>query len=343
MMSIKDRRSRRSAVWKRMPHQLKGLLRKKEELKQSISSPSLLSSSSFDATSSSLVPSKVAFAKTKQPPLIHRLFPSTKNRHKAVLQIKKQQWDQTETEFDIYEPEGSICQQLMSFLSPSFEIAAEAVKQEGWPQCLTTEKLDEMSRIYMATLHKIRLLGHFSLEQQLSIHRLLSDLQYPTDNLQSIHQQSLHKKSLLARVPHQHPHLFQREFSSLLSGKAMIDSVLLPNRKPRRTRYIFMLLSTPVSHIKDGIHPITETLGKLRKPFAETSNVIIADELEDQHHASFVPAEYLLDPVTLHSNFYNKQPSPLYHRLETKLSCTTITQYLSSAEQNMAKLGIQTN
>ncbi|KAI8331459.1 hypothetical protein BD560DRAFT_494129 [Blakeslea trispora] len=335
-MSIKDRRSHRSAVWKHVPRQIKGLLKKKEKLGQAASS--LLSSSSIPSTS----PSKVAFAKAKTPPLIYRLFPSNRNRHKTILQLKKQQWDQTENEIDLYKHGGSIRQQLISFLSPSVE-ATTTTKQESWTQWLTTEKLDEMSRIYMATLHKIRLLGYYSLEQQLSVHHLLSKLQHPTDHLQNSRQQNSTKKAMLARASHQHPLLFQREFSSLLSGKAMIDSILTNNRKPRRTRYIFMLLNTPVAHIKDGIHPITETLGRLRKPFAETSSVVIADELEDQNHASFVSAEYLLDPVTLHSDFYNKQSSQLYHQLEAKLSCTTITKHLPSAEQNMAKLEVQTN
>ncbi|KAI8067664.1 uncharacterized protein B0P05DRAFT_552467 [Gilbertella persicaria] len=308
LMSVKTRQPSGHTSWN-VTYQFKELLKKREK------TPPL----------SPPLPSSVPSTKTKPSSLIYRIFPSSKNKNKAMIQLKKQQWDQPETEMDLYESsEVPIRTHLISFFSPQHQ------KQDGWTQLLTTEKLDEMSRIYMATLHKIRSLSHYSMEQQINILHLLHGVQANTASLQQ-----QYKKPFLTRVSNQHRLLFQREFSSLISGKAVADSILTGNRKPKRTRYIFMLLSAPASHVIDRVHPVTDALRKIRKPYAETFRVITAKQKQT---TEFVSAEYLLDPITLHTDFYSEE---LYHRLGTKLSCTAITKGLS--RENMTKIQVQTN
>ncbi|KAG2235285.1 hypothetical protein INT48_007916 [Thamnidium elegans] len=219
-------------------------------------------------------PLSPSYTKTKSS-LIYRIFPSNKNKkHKSskespFIQLKNSQWGN----------------------NPDFHVSGIDITTE-------VPLRANIIRVYIGTLSKIRLLSHYTMEQQ------------------------------KARTGNG---VFQRDFNSLLSAKVS-DSILMNNRKPRRTRYIFMLLSTPVSHVTNKVHPVTEALCKLRKPYAETISVITSQMILEQEKAliilkqekekrdaySFVPADYLLDPTTLRGR--NTNSSELQNRLGTKFS-----------------------
>ncbi|KAI8643694.1 hypothetical protein BD408DRAFT_146073 [Parasitella parasitica] len=313
-------------IWKKVPHRIKSLL-KKDEL--------------FDPTSP---PPMSIYTKQKtSSSLIYRIF-STKSKNKTIIQLKEHQWDHPPsdvTELELYPSSTEVPMRtnLMSFFNSSQQ--QQRQQQYGWSSKSST--IDEFSRIYVATLQKIRLFNHYSMEQQVSIHRILSYIQ---------HQK---QRPLLCRGA------YQRDFNSILSGRSMIaDSILLNNnRKPRRTRYIFMLLSTPAALVTNKIHPVTAALSKLRRPYAETYSVIPAGDNDEQEEkpsvvnaankkaCSFVPADYLLDPASL---FCANTATGDTHRLGTKhdgdTSITTVPS-LSSEHYDlkniMAKIQIQTN
>ncbi|KAI8061300.1 hypothetical protein BDF21DRAFT_467292 [Thamnidium elegans] len=328
----KDSSMIETTIWKRFPHRIKGLL--KREKCHPISPP--------------LSPS---YTKTKSS-LIYRIFPSNKNKkHKSskespFIQLKNSQWgnnpDFHVSGIDIA-TEVPLRANIMSFFTSN---AQQQQQQQGWPGMLKkNEKLDNVSRVYIGTLSKIRLLSHYTMEQQVAIHHLLSRIQNKTQQQQQQQQQV--KKARTGNG------VFQRDFNSLLSAKVS-DSILMNNRKPRRTRYIFMLLSTPVSHVTNKVHPVTEALCKLRKPYAETISVITSQMILEQEKAliilkqekekrdaySFVPADYLLDPTTLRGR--NTNSSELQNRLGTKFSGST-SQQQQQQQQQQKDVFISTN
>ncbi|CAO0803633.1 unnamed protein product [Mucor circinelloides] len=326
-------------IWKRVPHRIKSLL-KKDRL--------------FDPTSP---PPLSIYTKQKtSSSLIYRIF-STRNKNKAIIQLKEHQWDNPPsdvTELELYASSSEVPMRasLMSIFHPSQQ---HKEQQHGWSNKLSS--IDEISRIYMATLQKIRLFSHYAMEQQISIHHMMSYVQ------------NQQQKPLLCRG------VYQRDFHSILSGRSMMtDSILMNNnRKPRRTRYIFMLLSTPATHVTNKIHPVTHALSKLRKPYAETYSVIQAnDEQQQQQHQEkatvqlsplpvankktswFVPADYLLDPASLFCSTTTTTTTTeanSTHRLGTKYNgntaqaprATTTSSEHYSLKNIMAKIQIQTN
>ncbi|KAF1805026.1 hypothetical protein V8B55DRAFT_1074697 [Mucor lusitanicus] len=330
-------------IWKRVPHRIKGLL-KKDRL--------------FDATSPP--PLSIYTKQKSSSSLIYRIF-STRNKNKAIIQLKEHQWDHPPsdvTELELYASSTEVPMRasLLSFFNPSqhHHHQSQQEQQHGWSNKLSS--IDEISRIYMATLQKIRLFSHYSMEQQISIHHMLSYVQ------------NQQQKPMLCRG------VYQRDFNSILSGRSMMtDSILMNNnRKPRRTRYIFMLLSTPAALVANKIHPVTHALSKLRKPYAETYSVIQANDEQEQEQEEkvtmqpvslpvanrkaswFVPADYLLDPATLFCSNINAttaREANNTHRLGTKYNGSTAqapkTTTTSSEHYDlkniMAKIQIQTN
>ncbi|KAK4519512.1 uncharacterized protein ATC70_009748 [Mucor velutinosus] len=328
-------------IWKKVPHRIKGLW-KKDRL--------------FDPTS----PPPLTIY-TKQKPsssLIYRIF-STRNKNKAILQLKEHQWDHPPsdaTELELYasSTEVPIRANILSFFNPSQHHRSRQEQKHGWSNKLSCT--DEISRIYMATLQKIRLFSHYAMEQQISIHHMLGYVQ------------SQQQKPMLCRG------VYQRDFNSILSGRSMMtDSILMNNRKPKRTRYIFMLLSTPIAHVANKIHPVTHALSRLRRPYAETYAMVQAHEEHEQEQeekatiqppllpvankmASYlVPADYLLDPATLFcSNMNATTPTAeanSTHRLGTKCNgstaqapkATTTSSEHYNLKNIMTKIQIQTN
>ncbi|GAN09625.1 hypothetical protein MAM1_0279d09156 [Mucor ambiguus] len=324
-------------IWKKVPHRIKGLL-KKDKL--------------FDPTSPP--PLSIYTKQKSSSSLIYRIF-STRNKNKAIIQLKEHQWDHPPsdvTELELYasSTEVPIRANLLSFFSPSqHHHHSQQEQQHGWSNKLSS--IDEISRIYMATLQKIRLFSHFSMEQQISIHHMLSYVQ------------NQQQRPMLCRG------VYQRDFNSILSGRSMTDSILMNNnRKPRRTRYIFMLLSTPATLVTNKIHPVTHALSKLRRPYAETYTVVQANGEQEQEKAAiqsslraankkaacFVPADYLLDPATLFRSNINATTTTetnKTHRLGSKFNGSTAqapkTTTASSEHYDlkniMAKIQIQTN
>lgn len=327
-------------IWKRFPHRIKGLL--KRDIFYSSSPPPSLSQS---------------YTKSKSS-LIYRIFPSSKNKKykpskdSNFIQLKNSQWvnnHDCHVELDICN-EIPLRANLMSLFN-----SQQQQQQQGWSNLLNTgnERFDGVSRVYIGTLGKVRLLNQYTMEQQIAIHHLLS----------SIQNNSFTPK----KVVRSGDGPFQRDFNSLLSGRVN-DAVLMNNRKSRRTRYIFMLLSTPASHVIDKIHPVTEALSKLRRPYAETIAVITSEKIPQQDNTlilkkestpvvayKFVPADYLLDPATLRG-----PAEPHQNRLGTKYNGGTNQQQqqqqkeidLFNQQQQtdsstiapfMAKIQIQTN
>ena len=299
-------------IWKKVPHRIKSLL-KKDRL--------------FDPTSP---PPLSVYTKQKSPSsLLYRIF-STRNKSETIIQLKEHQWnnptsDVTELELYTSPTEVPMRANLLSFFNPSQHQQPQQQQQQqqqqhGWSNKSST--MEEFSKLYMATLQKIRLFNHYTMEQQIDIHHMLSKIQ------------NQQHRPLLCRGA------YQRDFNSILSGRSMMtDSILLNNnRKPRRTRYIFMLLSTPTIHVINKIHPVTNALSKLRKPYAETYSVVDANEndsVEDQKEEkplpvptaskkSFIPANYLLDPATLFCSDINATETN-HHRLGTKFNGSTVT------------------
>lgn len=72
---------------------------------------------------------------------------------------------------------------------------------------------------------------------------------------------------------------------------------IMVTRKQRRARYLLMLIGTKVD--ENNVHPITIATKKARKPYAETMKIICAKQGKD-----ILPAEYLLDPSSLHTMVY---------------------------------------
>lgn len=75
-----------------------------------------------------------------------------------------------------------------------------------------------------------------------------------------------------------------------LNHKKIKKTFLINYPQPRR--YLYLLVGMPA---KDGLHPVTAATN-LRKPYKETMQVYTAE--------SFVPADYLLDPNSLHTRAY---------------------------------------
>ncbi|KAL9559844.1 hypothetical protein MBANPS3_000224 [Mucor bainieri] len=330
-----------------VPHRIKGLL-KKDQL--------------FDPTSPP--PLSIYTKQKSSSSLIYRIF-STRNKNKAIIQLKEHQWDHPPSdvaELELYASSTEVPMRanLLSFFNPSqhHHHHSQQEQQHGWSNKLSS--IDEISRIYMATLQKIRLFSHYSMEQQISIHHMLGYVQ------------NQQQRPMLCRG------VYQRDFNSILSGRSMMtDSILMNNnRKPRRTRYVFMLLSTPAAHVTNKIHPVTHALSKLRRPYAETYAVIQANDEQEQEQeqeqeekatiqpsslpvankkaSCFVPADYLLDPATLfcsNNNATTTTGANNTHRLGTKYNGSTAqvpkTTTTSSEHYDlkniMAKIQIQTN
>lgn len=294
-------------IWKRFPHRIKGLLKR-----DILCSPP---------------PPIQNYSKSKSS-LIYRIFPY-KNKKKDFIQLKNSQWvnnHDCHVELEICN-EVPLRANLMSLFNSQQQ-------QEGWSTLLSNERFDGVSRVYIGTLGKLRLLNQYTMEQQIAIHRLLSSIQ------------SNSSKKVLRSSAHQGP--FQRDFNSLLSGRAN-ESVLNNSRKPRRTRYIFMLLSTPASHVVHNLHPVSDALSKLRKPYAESITVMTSammatttEKKKEKPVYKFVPADYLLDPATL------RGPPSSDHRLGTKYGGSTQQKNLFNHDSStiapfMAKIQIQTN
>jgi hypothetical protein len=293
-ISMSKKSSSHVNIWK---HRIKGLLQKTPSLDDPPPPPP------------PPPPPSSVYTKSKPSSLIYRMF-ATRNKSKAIIQLKKHQWDGDLTQEETISNELPLRANLMSFFSASRHGG------ENW---------DDMSRLYMATLQKLRLLTHYSMEHQLVIHHILHHIQDT-----SLHLKNSNRNSLL-----------NRDFSSLVSGQ------LMGNRKPRRTRYIFMLLSTPASHVTHRVHPVTDALHKLRKPYAETMLVVYPNEEEEEEEKEkekaesvmmcrFVPAaDYLLDPATFRDDFYHHEEE---YRFGTEYSGnTTITTTTSSSREHQLK------
>lgn len=313
-------------IW-RVPHRIKGLLKR----------------DSFDPTSP---PPPIQYKKT---PFICRIFQHNKHVNNK-LKKKNQQWKNNDTHFvsssELLDfTEVPLRANMMSIFHPNQQ-------QHGWSNMLYTnsiEKLDIVSRIYLCTMSKIRLLNQYNLEQQVAIHNMLNYIQ---------------KEGIMK----------QRNFNSILSNRVS-DVILMNsnNRKQRRTRYIFMLLSTPVSQVTDKVHPVTESISKLRRPYKETvsvTNSIVQEEEPvikfNTHHGGnsplshvvaykFVPADYLLDPATLRGPDEPQHQVIIENRLGTKYSSSTNQKEQQQQQQQssqmdtsvitpiMARIQIQTN
>lgn len=326
-MSKHSKNSSIPTIWKRVPHRIKGLLKR----------------DTFDPTS----PPPYA----KSAPLITRIFTS-QNKNKKHSKLKSKQW-KNHSNSDVHVSELDFTE--VPLRANMMSIFHAHQQQSGWSSLLSAsnKSLDVLSRVYLSTLAKARSLSHYSLEQQLSIHHMLTYIQNRNQN-------------------------DLRNFNSILTNR-VCDAILMNNRKPRRTRYIFMLLSTPSSHVVDKLHPVTEALSKLRRPYAETVTIITADMLKEEEEIKkqpelkeeklikfsnldplshvvaykFVPADYLLDPATLRG----PDAPHHHHRLGTKFNGNTdqneqqqqqqqqalYNKDLSSIAPIMAKIQIQTN
>lgn len=206
---------------------------------------------------------------------------------------------------------------------------------------------NELGYIYVTTIAKLKNLNHYTLIQQLSLHKLIVSVQKETMN----------NNNGLYNIK-----LFQRDCLSILTNSAAatatagvpkgVTSDFILSRKPaqsKRTRYIYMLLNTPASEIKDYVHPVADAYKKLRRPYAETATVISSDmegerpvlqddddslnrshslssgsssscsseititvdsnaEKDDAKTFKFVPADYLLDPATLRRKSDTRTP-----------------------------------
>ena len=241
----------------------------------------LLKRDAFDPTSP-----PPPFTKT---PLMARIFTSH-HRNKKITKLKDKQWKNNDMRVTLDFNEVPLrATNMMSM----FHQQQRQQQQHGWSSLLAHHggKLDPLAQVYVSTLGKVRSLGHYNLEQQLAIHNMLTGLQKNTG-------------------------LQQRNTSQMLSNH-VYDSSLLIKAKAKRTRYIFMLLSTPAASVTDKVHPVTEALLKLRKPYAETLFITTSDMVEPKvevvveevikldnplrHFVAykFGPADYLLDPATL--------------------------------------------
>ncbi|KAI9364086.1 hypothetical protein BD770DRAFT_462629 [Pilaira anomala] len=329
-------------IWKGFPHRIKGLLKR--------------------GNSGSGLPLSQSYTTTHQK--------KTLKEENPFIELKNKQWKtngdiQVQSELDL-STEVPLRANLMSFFQANTQ--QQQQQQEGWSKLLnktTTQSVDDVSRVYIGTLGKIRLLNHYTMEQQIAVHRLLSRIQNKS-HLQQ--QQHYHRKIRPGN------NVYQRDFNSILSIMNN-ESNILNNRKPRRTRYIFMLLGTPVSHVTHKVHPVTEALLKARKPYAETITVITSEMILEQQAKEeeellllkekessnnnnnvvaaykFVPADYLLDPTTLRGN--KRSSSEPQNRLGTKFSGSTKEahhhqqqqqqQDVSSIAPFMAKIQIQTS
>lgn len=301
-------------IWKRFPHRIKGLL--KRDIFYSNSPPAGPSSS----------PTIKNYNKSSS--LIYRMFPNShKSKKKDTKFIQHHQWvnnHDCHVELDICH-EVPLRANLMSLFH----------SQEDWS--LPNERLDGVSRVYIGTLGKLRLLNQYAMEHQIAIHHLLSSIQSNSSN-----------KKLLPRAGHAGS--FQRDFHSLLSGKVHESSSLLLNRKPRRTRYIFMLLSTPASHVVDKVHPVSDAIAKLRKPYAETTRVLNSSEFSPppppppppvKEVYKCVSPDYLLDPASLRGGPSSRSASS--YSSATNQENDPYNQDAASIAPFMAKIQIQTN
>lgn len=340
-------------IWKGFPHRIKGLLKR--------------------GNSGSGLPLSQSYTTSKsKSSLIYRIFPAhqkkTLKEENPFIELKNKQWKtngdiQVQSELDL-STEVPLRANLMSFFQANTQ--QQQQQQEGWSKLLnktTPQLVDDVSRVYIGTLGKIRLLNHYTMEQQIAVHRLLSRIQNKSHLQQQQQQQNYHRKIRPGN------NVYQRDFNSILSIMNN-ESNILNNRKPRRTRYIFMLLGTPVSHVTHKVHPVTEALLKARKPYAETITVITSEMILEQQAKEeeellllkekessnsntnvvaaykFVPADYLLDPTTLRGS------SKPQNRLGTKFSGSTKEahhqqqqqqQDVSSIAPFMAKIQIQTS
>lgn len=309
-------------MWKRVPHRIKGLLKRDQ----------------FDPTSPPPF--------SKPTPLITRIFTSH-NKNKKHSKLKSKQW-KTHSNNEVHASELDFTE--VPLRANMMSIFHAHQQQSGWSSLLSAsnKSLDVFSRVYLSTLAKARSLSHYSLEQQLSVHHMLT-------YIQNRNQREL------------------RDFNSILTNR-VCDAILMNNRKTRRTRYIFMLLSTPSSHVVDKLHPVTEALSKLRRPYAETVTITTAaDMLEEQREEEdeieikmqpelkeekiikfgnldplshvvaykFVPADYLLDPATLrgpdvpHHHDHHQQQQ---NRLGTKFNgCTDQNEQQQKQQQQQQK------
>lgn len=363
-------------IWKRVPNRIKGLLKRRD---------------AFDTT----LPLSPAHDTTKlKSSLIHCIFPSsrhlsskrstsaidtttaiettttTKKKKQKSTQLKKknQQWSHSNNssgdfhDIELYNSEVPLRANLMSF----FTSTSLKEQQIGWSNFLSTptDKLDFMSRTYIGTLGKLRSISHYTMEQQISIHHVLARIQYNSVTQKEKKNKRSQTNTTFAGQSN------NGSFSSLLTTtptrSSITDTILLNNRKPKKTRYIFMLLSTPVSQVTNKVHPVTEAISKLRKPYAETFKSVISSSEEKVVQGQllsptkvekstnkkmtraksivatfkFVPAYYLLDPATLRGSTSvieeeKQQQQQEQNRLGTKLGggTTTINQNKQSSSQ----------
>ncbi|KAG2204165.1 hypothetical protein INT47_011648 [Mucor saturninus] len=305
-------------IWKRFPHRIKGLL--KRDIFYSNSPPPPPPQQPQQVMKKNY---------SKSSSLMYRIFPTKSSKKKKDSKfIQHNQWvnnHDCHVELDICH-EVPLRANLMSLFH----------SQDDWS---LPERFDGVSRVYIGTLGKIRLLSLYSMEQQIAIHHLLSGIQ----------SNSSRKKLLTLRAGHEGS--FQRDFHTLLSGKVHESSLL--NRKPRRTRYIFMLLSTPTSHIVDKLHPVSDAIAKLRRPYAETICVFNSSELAspsppspppppavcvEEETYKCVSPDYLLDPASLRGGRLSPNYSSTANRENDHYN-----QDASSIAPFMAKIQIQTN
>lgn len=146
---------------------------------------------------------------------------------------------------------------------------------------IKTHDTNELRHIYVATLGKLKNLNNYTLIQQLSLHKLVVIIQKVI---------SSNSSNGLYTIK-----LFQRDCISILSNSAVAavtgitrgrgvtsSDFILNKRSPlKRTRYIYMLLNTPASEVKDKLHPVTESYQKLRRPYVDTA-IVISNDIEEK-------------------------------------------------------------
>ncbi|KAI8372950.1 uncharacterized protein BYT42DRAFT_52950 [Radiomyces spectabilis] len=110
---------------------------------------------------------------------------------------------------------------------------------------------EEPTRLLLVTLQKLKTMECPTVERYLAYQSLLAHLQH-----------HMRKTDLVWRAQS----LCEKRNPLLLGN--------IGTTKPRRTRYIALLLETAVDHIQPGRHPVHEALRRQRKLFSETAMTI---------------------------------------------------------------------
>ncbi|KAI8366086.1 uncharacterized protein BYT42DRAFT_618519 [Radiomyces spectabilis] len=122
------------------------------------------------------------------------------------------------------------------------------------------QQLDERSRMYMATLYKLKSLQLEDLRRCLVVYQILGGLQRANNTVLMKEITRLYQSQM-----------YEREFLAQLGTAQTMG-------KSRRTRYIFMLLEDP----NPVRHPIRDAMQRRRKSYTETTIVTTLRQVENE-------------------------------------------------------------